>query len=83
VSYDPPHMRVNTPVVPAERLAAHRIVATALAVQSDAELADLLAGGRAAGSGIGGTVVTLDVEGVTVFAKSVPVTDVELRDLLV
>jgi hypothetical protein len=79
VSYDPPYVRINAPPVPAERLAAHRIVATALAVQSDADLAGLLAGGRAAGSGIGGTVVTLDVEGVTVFAKSVPVTDVELR----
>ena len=72
-------MRINAPVASAERLAAHRIVATALAVQSDDGVAALLAGGRAAGSGIGGTVVTLEVEGVTVFAKSITLTDLELR----
>lgn len=72
-------MRINAATVRAERLAAHRMVATALAVQSDADLAGLLADGRAAGSGIGGTVVTLDVEGIAVFAKSVPLTEVELR----
>jgi hypothetical protein len=72
-------MPVTDPAVSAERLAAHRAVATALAVLSDADLAGLLAGGRALGSGIGGTVVSLEVEGVTVFAKSIPLTDVELR----
>lgn len=66
------------PTVPAERLSAHRIVATALAAQSDSDLAGLLAGGRPAGSGIGGSTATLDVEGVPVFAKSIALTDLEL-----
>ena len=72
-------MRISAPTLPAERLAAHRLVATALAVQSDAQLAGLLADGSAAGSGLGGSVVTLDVEGVPVLAKSIPLTEVELR----
>ena len=72
-------MRISAPTLPAERLAAHRLVATALAVQSDAELAGLLADGSAAGPGFGGSVVTLDVEGVPVLAKSIPLTEVELR----
>ena len=72
-------MPINAPLASAERLAAHRIVATALAVQCDDGLAALLAGGRAADSGIGGTVATLEVEGVTVFAKSIALTDLELR----
>ena len=74
-----PLMPVDDPAVPAKRLAAHRTVATALSVLSDSDLVGLLAEGHALGSGIGGTVVTLEVEGVTVFAKSIPLTDVELR----
>lgn len=72
-------MQIAAPPVPAERLAAHRVVATALAVQSDAELAELLAGGHSQGTGIGGGTVTLEVAGVTVFAKSIPLTELELR----
>ena len=72
-------MQVNAPSVRAERLAAHRLAATALAVQSDADLIGLLASGRASGLAFAGSVVTLDVEGVTVFAKSIPLTDLELR----
>ncbi|HZP52972.1 hypothetical protein [Actinocrinis sp.] len=72
-------MQIAAPPVPAERLAAHRVVATALAVKSDAELAELLAGGRSQGAGIGGSAVALEVAGVTVFAKSIPLTDLELR----
>jgi len=52
-------MQIAASPVPAERLAAHRVVATALAVQSDAELAELLAGGRTQGTGIGGGTVAL------------------------
>jgi hypothetical protein len=72
-------MQVNALSVRAERLAAHRLVATALAVQSDADLVGLLARGRAPGLGFAGAVATLDVEGVTVFAKSIPLTDIESR----
>jgi hypothetical protein len=70
---------ITEQAVPAERLEAHRTVATALSVLSDRELAALPAEGRSLDSGIGGTVVALDVEGVAVFAKSIPLTEVELR----
>src|SRR5438445_11112577 len=66
-------------VDPSGRFAAHRTVAAALTDLPDADLADLLAHGRALGSGIGGTVVTFEVEGVTVFAKSIALTEVERR----
>lgn len=72
-------MPVDDPAVLAERLAAHRTVAMALSVLSDSDLASRLTGGHALGWGVGGTVVTVEVEGVTVFAKSIPLTDVELR----
>ena len=72
-------MPADDPAVAAGRLAAHRTVATALSLLSDSCLAALLAEGQALGSGIGGTAVKLEVERVTVFAKSIPLTDVELR----
>jgi hypothetical protein len=50
-----------------------------LAVKSDTELAELLARAHGTTSGFGGTVATLDIEGVTVFAKQIPLTDIELR----
>lgn len=72
-------MQLNAYSIPAGRLAAHRAVATTLAARSDADLAGLLADGRAVGLGFGGTAVMLDVEGVPVFAKSIALTEVELR----
>ncbi|MHB2019973.1 MAG: protein kinase family protein [Candidatus Xenobia bacterium] len=45
---------------------------------SDAELASRLAAARPLGSGIGGSVAVLDVDGTPVFVKRVPVTEVEL-----
>ncbi len=45
---------------------------------SDAALMELLATSEGEASGIGGTSVRLDVAGVPVFAKCVPVTDLEL-----
>jgi hypothetical protein len=47
--------------------------------RSDFELATLLAQGRALGSGAGGGPVLVDVEGVPVFAKRVPLTRRELE----
>ena len=72
-------MPADGPTALARRLAAHRTVATALSVLSDSGLARRLAAGHALGSGAGGSVVTVEVEGVTVFAKSIPLTAVELR----
>lgn len=45
---------------------------------SDAELAALVAAGRAGSVGVGGGSVVLDVNGVPVFAKRIPLTDREL-----
>jgi hypothetical protein len=72
-------MPVGDPAVLAQRLAAHRTVATALSVLSDSDLLGRLAEGHALGSGVGGSVVTVEAEGVTVFAKWIPLTAVELR----
>jgi len=72
-------MPVDDPAVLARRLAAHRAVATALSALSDSDLAGLIAGGHAPGSGVGGSVVAVEAGGVTVFAKSIPLTAVELR----
>jgi hypothetical protein len=62
----------------AERIAAREVVSQALEALGDEELAGLLAGGREMGTGIGGATVELDVEGVRVFAKKIPLTDVEM-----
>ncbi|HTJ68968.1 MAG TPA: hypothetical protein VL551_15645 [Actinospica sp.] len=62
-----------------DRIAAHDVVSRALGALSDEELGGLLAGGRAMGSGIGGATVEVEVAGVRVFAKRIPVTELELR----
>lgn len=62
---------------PTERLTAHRKVATALAPVGDRQLAELLSTARPLGSGIGGTSALLELDGVPVFVKRVPVTDTE------
>ncbi|NEA99005.1 protein kinase family protein [Streptomyces sp. SID13726] len=60
------------------RLRTHADTATALALLGDRELTDLLASGTPAGAGIGGRATLLEVDGVRVFVKRVPLTDVEL-----
>jgi hypothetical protein len=62
----------------AARHARYDTTSTFLASRSDSELAELLDNGSVAGVGVGGTAVTLDVNGVPVFAKRVPLTDREL-----
>ncbi|MFI6180104.1 serine/threonine protein phosphatase [Nonomuraea sp. NPDC051191] len=52
-------------------------VATALALHSDRRLGQALEQARVLGSGIGGTSALLDVDGVPVFAKRIPLTDLE------
>ncbi|MET9132375.1 protein kinase family protein [Streptomyces antibioticus] len=61
----------------AARLAAHGVVSTSLALQSDRELRDLVDAGASLGSGIGGQTVLLEVEGTPVFVKQVRLTDLE------
>ncbi len=61
-----------------EREHRHRSAVAALALLSDADLIDLLATGLGRASSIGGSSASLDIEGTPVFAKCVPVTDLEL-----
>ena len=59
------------------RLAAHNDIATALALVSDRDLAELVAQGTPLGVGIGGRSALIEVEGRKVFVKRVSLTDVE------
>ncbi|WP_210406815.1 hypothetical protein [Prauserella flavalba] len=59
------------------RAAGHKAVKTALSRLDDRRLAELVGQARPLGSGIGGTSALLDVEGVRVFVKRVPLTDLE------
>lgn len=61
------------------RLAAHAAVSTSLALRSDRGLREWVDTGTPLGSGIGGTTVLLEVEGVPVFVKRVRLTDLERR----
>lgn len=61
------------------RVAAHSAVSTALALRSDRELHDLVAGAEPLGSGIGGISALLTIDGTPVFVKRVPLTDLELQ----
>ncbi|MGH2604516.1 MAG: protein kinase family protein, partial [Dehalococcoidia bacterium] len=62
-----------------QRLARYGAVATRLALLSDNQLAALLEAVEAAAAGIGGTTGSLRVDGVPVFVKQVPLTDLERR----
>ena len=78
-------MRGNALEVPAHgtdmsrgvRTARYCEVSSALALLSDRRLGQLVDGGRSLGQGIGGTSAVLDVAGVPVFVKRVPLTDRE------
>lgn len=52
-------------------------VSTALALLNDHQLGRLVATAQAIGSGIGGTSALLDIVGVPVFVKRIPLTDLE------
>jgi len=61
------------------RVAAHTDIATSFALLSDHELAELVDAGTPLGSGIGGRSVLIEMDGRKVFAKRMPLTDVERR----
>ena len=61
------------------RLARYTTVSTELALLSDRRLARLVAEARPIGSGIGGRSVLLEIADTPVFAKLVPLTDLEKR----
>jgi hypothetical protein len=64
---------------PSERLARYRHAAKSLALLSDRQLSQRLDDTALIGSGIGGTSLSVTVEGVPVFVKRIPLTDLERR----
>ncbi|WP_406150963.1 protein kinase family protein [Streptomyces sp. NBC_01012] len=64
---------------PAARVSALAAVGARLSLLSDRRLGDAVAAGPALGSGIGGRRAEMEVAGVPVFVKRVPLTDIELR----
>lgn len=62
----------------ADRRARYESASTFLASRTDEELAALVCAGSLRSVGVGGGSVMLDVNGVAVFAKQVPLTDQEL-----
>ncbi|MFI0968140.1 protein kinase family protein [Streptomyces sp. NPDC021080] len=63
----------------AARLATYRRVATRLSLLSDRRLGEAVAAASPLGSGIGGRSAELDIDGIRVFVKKVPLTDIEMR----
>ncbi|MFJ1666448.1 protein kinase family protein [Streptomyces bottropensis] len=61
------------------RLTSHHTAATALARHSDRSLSRLLDKAAPYGSGIGGTSALLELDGLQIFVKRVPLTDLERR----
>lgn len=61
------------------RLHAYDIVSTTLALHSDYVLGELVAAATPIGAGIGGKSGLLEVAGIPVFVKRVPLTDLERR----
>ncbi|MFI6253891.1 protein kinase family protein [Streptomyces sp. NPDC051016] len=61
------------------RVSACAAVGARLSLFSDRRLADAVCAAPGLGSGIGGRSAEMEVEGVRVFVKRVPLTDVELR----
>jgi serine/threonine protein kinase len=66
-------------MAPLPRLRTHADTATSLALLNDRDLADLVTSGTPVGVGIGGRATLLEVDGVRVFVKQVPLTDIELH----
>ena len=66
-------------MVEVARLAAYSAVSTSLALCSDRELRDLVESAAPAGAGVGGPTALLEVDGIPVFVKRLPLTDLERR----
>jgi hypothetical protein len=64
------------------RRARYDTASALLASRNDSELAALVAAGSVTGVGVGGATVTLDLHGIPVFAKRVPLTHRELAQPL-
>jgi len=60
-----------------ERLTLHERLAKSLVALTDAELTDLIGPARQLHSGIGGKSSLLEIDGIAVFVKRIPLTDLE------
>jgi len=65
--------------MPAQRLARHEHVGTVLRLLDDDAFRKLVAAGEPLGEGIGGPTRRVDVDGIPVFVKQLPLTDLERR----
>ncbi|WP_345052022.1 protein kinase family protein [Streptomyces rameus] len=63
----------------AARVSAYAAVGARLSLLSDRQLENAVAAAPSLGSGIGGRSAEMEVEGVRVFVKRVPLTDIELQ----
>ncbi|MFF7987308.1 protein kinase family protein [Streptomyces sp. NPDC007901] len=63
----------------AARVSAYAAVGARLSLFSDRRLEDAVSAAPGLGSGIGGRSAEMEVEGIRVFVKRVPLTDIELR----
>ncbi|MET9904451.1 protein kinase family protein [Streptomyces sp. NPDC006446] len=63
----------------AARVAAYAAVGARLSLLSDRRLEDAVASAPSLGSGIGGRSAEMEIEGIRVFVKRVPLTDLEVR----
>lgn len=69
----------ETQPLPVARVAAYAAVGAQLSLLSDRRLGDAVAAAQALGSGIGGRRGQMEVAGIPVFVKRIPLTDIELR----
>ncbi|MEV7344160.1 protein kinase family protein [Streptomyces sp. NPDC093544] len=63
----------------ARRVSAYASVGARLSLLSDRRLADAVTAAKSLGSGIGGRSAEMEVDGIRVFVKRVPLTDIELQ----
>ncbi|MYW47321.1 protein kinase family protein [Streptomyces sp. SID161] len=61
------------------RLSAYATAGARLSLYSDRRLRDAVAAAPSLGSGVGGRSAQMEIEGIRVFVKRVPLTDIELR----
>ncbi|MCX5008985.1 protein kinase family protein [Streptomyces sp. NBC_00638] len=61
------------------RVSAYAAVGARLSLLSDRRLEDAVASAPSLGSGIGGRSAEMEIEGIRVFVKRVPLTDIEVR----
>ncbi|MBL8676828.1 MAG: hypothetical protein JNJ47_05335, partial [Alphaproteobacteria bacterium] len=70
--------KLNTTQIIANRIMTYRTIASKLESLSNQELSELLEKAEPVYSGMGGTSVLLKIDRVSIFAKKIPLTDIEM-----